>query len=657
MADPPRSPDRFHEDQATSAVRGAAVDLEGGIDAIRNVLKTLNAQPGVYRMTDAEDRVLYVGKARSLKARVASYTQVARLPRRLQRMVAQTAGMTVVTTRSEAEALLLEAQLIKRFRPPFNVLLRDDKSFPFIALDQSTAFPRLSKHRGARRPHTSYFGPFASAGSVNTTLNALQKLFLLRSCSDTDMASRTRPCLLYQVRRCSAPCVGRIAEADYAELVDDARAFLSGRSQQVQKKLADRMAEASAQLDYEQAAILRDRLKALTAIQGAQAINAQTEAVDADVIAIDQRDGVSCVQVFFIRAGRNWGHRAVFPAQASAAEPEEILSAFLAQFYADMPPAPLILLDRPLADEAVLAQALGARAGRRVALRVPRRGHLKRLVEQASRNAREAIDRRLAEAATQSRNLDALADLLALPGPLMRIEIYDNSHVQGAHALGAMVVAGPQGFEKGQYRKFNMKPDVAHGGDDFSMMRAMLGRRFARLVSDDEQGDAGTWPDLLLIDGGRGQVSAAVATLAGLGVSDLPVVGIAKGPDRHAGRETLHLADGRELTLAPNDPLLFFLQRLRDEAHRFAIGAHRGKRSRAMSVSSLDAVPGIGPSRKRALLSHFGTLRAVRGAALEDLLKAPGINRATAEAVHAHFHPTAWREDTASNTARAMRER
>jgi excinuclease ABC subunit C len=634
----PGSPDRFAEDAATYALTGSRPDLDMGVAAIRNTLKTLGPEPGVYRMLDEREQVLYVGKARSLKNRVVNYTQVVRLPRRLQRMVSQTRRMEIVVTRSEAEALLLEAQLIKRFRPAYNVLLRDDKSFPFIALDESHDFPRLSKHRGARRPDTQYFGPFASAGAVNTTLNALQKVFLLRSCSDSYMANRTRPCLLFQIRRCSAPCVGRIDEAGYSELVDDARQFLTGRSQQVQRKLGERMAAAAGQQDYELAAVLRDRLKALTSIQGSQAINAETEAIDADVIAIHQKDGIACVQIFFIRGGQNWGHRAVFPSHVGGIPDPEILAAFLGQFYSDLQPAPLLLLDREVPEADLLSEALATRAGHRVELRVPQRGHLKRLVEQAERNAADAVQRRLAESTTQRRNLDALAEFLALPAPPERIEIYDNSHIQGTNALGAMVVATPDGLAKSQYRKFNMKQADLTPGDDFAMMKAMLTRRFARLQSESPDGGE-DWPDLLLIDGGKGQVSAAVGALKALEVDDIAIVGVAKGPDRNAGREIFHLPDGRELTLPPNDPLLFFLQRLRDEAHRFAIGAHRSKRSKALTVSTLDDVPGIGPARKKALLMHFGTARAVKSAALEDLLKTPGINRATAESIYEHYHP------------------
>lgn len=640
MPDLPASPDRFLEEGATYAVKSGRPDLEAGTRAIREVRRTLGSGPGVYRMLDERGAVLYVGKARNLKARVASYTAGLRLPRRLQRMVAQTRGMEVVTTRSEAEALLLEAQLIKRFRPPFNVLLRDDKSFPFIALAEGHDFPRLSKHRGARKPRTVYYGPFASAGSVTRTLTALQKLFLLRSCTDSVFANRSRPCLLFQIRRCSAPCVGRIDRAGYAELVEDAKAFLSGRSQAVQRKLGDAMQAAAAARDYELAAVYRDRLRALTFIQGAQAIHAGDSRLDADVIALARREGLTCIQVFFIRQGQNWGHRALFPAHAGEVEEAEVLAAFLGQFYADLDPPRQILLDREVADAATLAEALSTRAGRAVDLRVPQRGQLRRLVEQASRNAAEAIDRRLAETGTQARHLRALADLLGLEQAPGRIEVFDNSHIQGSNMLGAMVVADAGGFLKSAYRKFNAKGSFAPG-DDFAMLREMLSRRFARLVVEDAGAGerSADWPDLLLIDGGRGQVSAATAVLEELGIEDVAVLGIAKGPDRNAGREVLHTADGRELTLPPNDPLLFFLQRLRDEAHRFAIGAHRQKRARAQAASSLDDVPGIGPARKKALLMHFGTARAVRGASLDDLLKAPGISRTTAEAVWHHFHP------------------
>ena len=637
--------DRFSEEAATFTVKGRDTpDLDAGIAAIRNVLRTLPARPGVYRMTDSAGDVLYVGKARALKARVTNYTQVTRLPRRLQRMVAQTRGMTIVTTNSESEALLLEAQLIKRFRPAYNVLLRDDKSFPFIFLREDHAFPRISKHRGARAGKGVFYGPFASAGAVNTTLNALQKVFLLRSCSDSFFANRSRPCLLHQIKRCSAPCTGRIAGDAYAELVGDAKGFLSGRSQEVQRKLGGQMEAAAGAMDFERAAIVRDRLRALTYIQGSQAINAGDDAKDADVIALACRAGTMCIQVFFIRGGQNWGHRAFFPAHTNDVAEDEVLSAFLAQFYDDVPVPREVLLDRTLVENDLMADALSERAGKRVALRAPQRGSARRLIDQAKRNAEEALDRRLAESTTQGKLLAELAELFNLSGPPARVEVYDNSHIQGTNALGAMIVAGPDGFRKNAYRKFNMKDAKVDGetiapGDDFGMMKAMLGRRFLRLEREDPDRVSGDWPDLLLIDGGRGQLNAVLEVMGNLGVFNVCVVGVAKGPDRNAGRETFYLPNGREMTLPPNSPVLFFLQRLRDEAHRFAIGAHRAKRSKAIVANPLDDVPGIGPARKRALLMHFGTSRAVRGATLEDLEKAPGISKATAAALHGHFHP------------------
>jgi len=639
MALPP-PPDRFSEETATFAVRGKETpDLDAGVAAIRNVLRTLPARPGVYRMLNADGDVLYVGKARALKARVTNYTQVTRLPRRLQRMVAQTRAMTIVTTNSESEALLLEAQLIKRFRPAYNVLLRDDKSFPFIFLREDHAFPRISKHRGARVGKGVYYGPFASAGAVNTTLNALQKVFLLRSCSDSFFANRSRPCLLHQIKRCSAPCVGRIAAEPYAELVDDAKSFLSGKSQEVQRKLGGLMETAATAMDFELAAVFRDRLRALTYIQGSQAINAADAATDADIVALACNAGVMCIQVFFIRGGQNWGHRAFFPAHTADVAEDEVLSAFLAQFYDDVPVPREVLLDRTLDEMALLADALSERAGKRVGLRAPQRGSSKRLVEQATRNATEALDRHLAESTTQGKLLAELAELFDLAAPPQRIEVYDNSHIQGTAALGAMIVAGPEGFRKNAYRKFNMNDAKITPGDDFAMMKAMLGRRFVRLEKEDPDRTSGDWPDLLLIDGGRGQLNAVLEVMGELGVFNVCVVGVAKGPDRNAGRETFYLPNGREMTLAPNTPVLFFLQRLRDEAHRFAIGAHRAKRAKAIVANPLDDVPGIGPARKRALLMHFGTSRAVRGATLADLEKAPGISKATAAALHGHFHP------------------
>ncbi|MEO5973567.1 MAG: excinuclease ABC subunit UvrC [Sphingomicrobium sp.] len=637
--DQPNGADRFNEDKATYTVSGggAAPDLEAGIAAIRNVLKTLPVRPGVYRMQDGRGDVLYVGKARTLRSRVISYTQVARLTKRMQRMVSQTRSMTIVTTRTEAEALLLEAQLIKCFRPPYNVLLRDDKSFPFILLREDHAFPRVQKHRGARRAKGQYFGPFASAGSVTRTLNALQKLFLLRSCSDSFFANRARPCLLYQIKRCSAPCVGRIDAAAYAVLVDDAKQFLAGKSTGVQARLGKSMAAAAEAQDYELAAVYRDRLRALTYIQGSQTVHSEGLG-DGDIFALAGKGGAVCIQAFFIRGGQNWGHRAFFPAHTADVPEAEVMASFLVQFYDDMPPPRRILLDRDLPEAEVLAEALCERAGRKVAIERPQRGARARLIEQARRNAEEALDRRMAETTSQAKVLRELADTFALADLPKRIEIYDNSHIMGTNATGAMVVAGPEGFRKNSYRKFNIKSGVTPG-DDFGMMREVLERRFARLEKDDPDRSSGEWPDLLVIDGGKGQLSAACEMMENAGVHDVPVVAVSKGPDRNAGRETFHLPGGRELTLPPNSALLFYLQRLRDEAHRFAIGTHRAKRAKSLTTSTLDEVPGIGPNRKRALLMHFGTARAVKGAALDDLERAPGISKAMARQLHDYFHP------------------
>nr|WP_315477752.1 excinuclease ABC subunit UvrC [uncultured Sphingorhabdus sp.] len=637
--DQPNAASRFNEEKATYAVRGADTpDLDTGIAAIRNVLKTLPLKPGVYRMHDARGDVLYVGKARALKNRVGNYVQIDRMPNRLRRMVALTRSMTIVTTNSEAEALLLEAQLIKRYRPAYNVLLRDDKSFPFILLRSDHKFPRIQKHRGARRHKGQYYGPFASAGSVNQTLNALEKLFLLRSCSDSFFNNRDRPCLLYQIKRCSAPCVGRIDDSAYESLVADAKSFLDGKSSVVQAKLAQEMETAAEALDFERAAMVRDRLKALTFIQGSQAINAQGVG-DADIFALAHRNGVIGIQAFFIRGGQNWGHRSFFPAHVAEISEDEVFTSFLAQFYEDVPPAKCIFLDRQLTEADLLAQALSERAERKIEISVPQRGDRVRLVKQATRNAEEALDRKLAESTTQGKLLQEVADLFELPEPPRRIEVYDNSHIQGTNALGAMIVAGPEGFIKGQYRKFNIKnPDTAPG-DDFAMMREVMARRFGRLMADDaDQERDENWPDLVLIDGGKGQMSSVMQIVRELGVEDVAFIGVSKGPDRHAGRETFHFPDGREFTLPFNAPVMFYLQRLRDEAHRFAIGAHRAKRSKAITVSPLDEVPGIGPSRKKALLMHFGTARAVRNASLEDLQKTPGVSAAVAQTVYDYYH-------------------
>jgi excinuclease ABC subunit C len=637
--DHPQGLERFNEERATYTVRGSdQPDLQAGAEVIRETVRTLPHRPGVYRMQDARGEVLYVGKARALKNRVANYVQWERLPGRLQRMVSQTRSMTIVTTNSEAEALLLEAQLIKRFRPPYNVLLRDDKSFPFILLRADHAFPRIMKHRGARKAKGNYYGPFASAGSVNTTINALQKLFLLRSCTDSFFARRDRPCLLYQIKRCSAPCVGRIDEAGYDELVQEAKDFLGGKSNAVQRKIEVQMAEAAEQLDFEQAAMLRDRLRAATFIQGSQAINA--EGLDnADIFAMANRAGQIGVQAFFIRGGQNWGHRAFFPTHTEDLSDEEVLQSFLAQFYEEVPPARTILLDRELPEADLLAEAFRELAGGKVEISVPQRGNRKRLIAQATRNAVEALDRRLAERGTQAKLQRELAEFLELPEVPQRIEIYDNSHIQGSKALGAMVVAGPEGFVKNQYRKFNIRH--ARTDDDYAMMREVMSRRFARVQEEDPDRVSGMWPDLVLIDGGKGQMSAVRDTLEEMGIEDVPLIAIAKGPHHgREGREVFHFPDGREKMLPVNSPLLFHLQRLRDEVHRYAIGAHRAKRSRAITASPLDEIPGIGPARKRALLLHFGTAGKVRAASLEDLQRAPGVSTSVAQTIYDFYHPS-----------------
>ncbi|MBU6269276.1 MAG: excinuclease ABC subunit UvrC, partial [Sphingomonadales bacterium] len=583
--------------------------------------------------------VLYVGKARVLRNRVANYTQVDRLPLRLRRMVSQCRSMTIVTTNSEAEALLLEAQFIKRFRPAYNVLLRDDKSFPFILLRGDHAFPRIMKHRGARRAEGNYYGPFASAGSVNTTINALQKLFLLRSCTDSFFARRDRPCLLYQIKRCSAPCVDRIDKAGYAELVAEAKDFLGGKSSAVQRKIEAQMAQAAEALDFEAAAMLRDRLRAATFIQGSQAINA--EGLDsADIFAMASKGGHIGIQAFFIRGGQNWGHRAFFPTHTEGLDEGEVLQAFIVQFYEEVPPPRCILVDRALPESELVAEALREGAGGKVDISVPQRGDRRRLMEQASRNAEEALDRRQAETGTKAKVWREMTEFLELGEEPDRVEIYDNSHIQGANALGAMVVAGPEGLRTGQYRKWNIKQ--AQTNDDYAMMREVMARRFGRLLAaEEENGErSGEWPDLILIDGGKGQMSAVMEVITELGIEDLAIVAIAKGPHHgRDGREVFHFPDGREKMLPVNSPVLFHLQRLRDEVHRFAIGAHREKRSRAISASPLDEIPGIGPARKRALLLHFGTAGKVRAASLEDLQRAPGVSAGVAQAVYDFYHP------------------
>ncbi|WP_427965647.1 excinuclease ABC subunit UvrC [Altererythrobacter sp.] len=632
----PRGAARFNEERATYTVASAQPDLEAGIKAIRETVKTLKPVPGVYRMLDARGDVLYVGKARALKNRVANYTQVQGLTNRLLRMVSQCRSMEIVTTNSEAEALLLEAQLVKRFRPPFNVHLRDDKSFPFILLRADHEYPRIMKHRGARKAKGNYYGPFASAGSVNTTINALQKLFLLRSCTDSFFSRRDRPCLLYQIKRCSAPCVGRIGEEDYAALVDQAKLFLAGKSGKVQQDLEKQMQQAAEDLDFETAAILRDRLRAATFIQGSQAINAQGVG-DADVFALAAKAGQVGIQSFFIRGGQNWGHRAFFPTHTKDVEEAEVLSDVILQFYEEVPPPPTVLVDRALPEAELIEQALSELAGKRVTLSVPQRGERRKLMEQASRNASEALERRMAESGTKAKIQRELADFLELEGPPQRIEVYDNSHIQGAKAVGAMVVAGPEGYLKNQYRKFNIKE--AQTNDDFGMMREVMRRRFSRAMEEDPEREGGTWPDLVLIDGGKGQMSSVRDTLEELGIEDVPLIAIAKGPHHgREGREVFHFPDGREKTLPTNSSLLFYLQNLRDEVHRYVIGAHRAKRSRAITASPLDEIPGIGPARKRALLLHFGTAGKVRAASLEDLQRAPGVSDAVARKIYDFYH-------------------
>ena len=636
----PRGKERFNEERAAYTVKGAGAqpDIEAGVAVIRETVRTLKPRPGVYRMLDARGDVLYVGKARSLKARVANYTQVKALSNRLRRMVSQTRRMEIVVTNSEAEALLLEAQLIKRFRPPYNVLLRDDKSFPFILLRADHAFPRIQKHRGARRAKGNYYGPFASAGSVNTTINALQKLFLLRSCTDSFFARRDRPCLLYQIKRCSAPCVGRVDEEGYAQLVRQAKDFLGGKSSNVQREIEAQMAEAAANLDFESAAMLRDRLRAATAIQGSQAVNAAGVG-DADVFALASKGGQMGIQAFFVRGGQNWGHRAFFPSHTEGESEADVLADVLAQFYEEVPPPRTILLDRELPEGELLAEALCESAGHRVEISVPQRGDRRRLMAQAQRNAIEALERRLAESGTKAKIMRELAEFLELPEPPDRIEVYDNSHIQGDKAVGAMIVAGPEGYRKGQYRKFNIR--AAQTNDDFAMMREVMTRRFARALEEDPDRDGGNWPDLVLIDGGKGQMSSVKDALEELGIEDVNLIAIAKGPHHgREGREVFHFPDGREKTLPTNSPLLFYLQTLRDEVHRFAIGAHRAKRSRAITASPLDEIPGIGPGRKRALLLAFGTAGKVRAAALEDLKRTPGISAGVAQKIWDFYHPS-----------------
>jgi len=670
-------------DPAADADAKGQPSLAGGRATIAAHLKNAPSGPGVYRMLDAAGEVLYVGKAKSIRKRIASYARPTGHDSRIARMIAATASLEFVTTRTETEALLLEANLIKRLRPRFNVLMRDDKSFPYIVISRDHPAPQILKHRGARTRPGDYFGPFASVWAVNRTITALQRAFLIRSCSDAVFESRTRPCLLHQIKRCSAPCTGEITPDAYAELVREARDFLSGKSHAVKKLLADEMEKASETLDFERAAIYRDRLAALSAIQSQQGVNLRG-VDDADVFAIHQAGGYNCVQVFFFRTGQNWGNRAYFPKADRGLSASEVLNAFIAQFYDDKPCPRTILVSEELPERALLAEALSTKSGHTVEIATPKRGEKRDVIDHALANAREALGRKLSETSSQQALLKSLAELFGLPRLPRRIEVYDNSHIQGSNAVGGMIVAGPEGFQKNQYRKFNIRSEDITPGDDFGMMREVLERRFKRLLSEHprkqhapasaqpDHADSGRanggdtldqtvvalpgeqpaetpeqpadrekdtpWPDLVLIDGGQGQLAAARETLAQLGVTDVPMVAVAKGQDRDAGRETFFM-DGREpFRLPPRDPLLYFVERLRDEAHRFAIGSHRTRRKRDIREGGLQEIPGIGPTRKRALLNHFGTLKAIERASLADLAKVPGINADTARRIYDFFH-------------------
>ena len=615
-----------------------------GLAVIEAALPNLPLSPGVYRMLDGKGDVLYVGKARAIRKRVASYTQFSRLPERLRRMVHETRRMEVITTASEAEALLLEANLIKRLRPRYNIVLRDDKSYPWLLVSDDHPYPQIAKHRGERRKGASYYGPFASVWAVNQTITALQRVFLLRTCRDTVFDTRTRPCLLHQIKRCSAPCVDRINASDYGALVDEAKQFLAGEVPTIQKRLAAEMEAAAERLEFERAASLRDRIRGLTHIQGSSRINLDGVG-DADVVALHMAAGQSCVQVFFFRGGRNNGNRPYFLTHARAEiTPEEVLGSFLTQLYDDLPPPPLVLLSHDVPDAALIAEALTIKAsslkkGGKVELHRPQRGDKHDIVLHAQTNAREALERRLAESTAQGALLDGVQRLFDLPERPERIEVYDNSHIMGTNAYGAMIVGGPGGFTKSAYRKFAIKE--AKPGDDFGMMREMLERRFGRALKEDPSRTEPGWPELVLIDGGQGQLSAVTEVMAQLGLEDIPVVAIAKGVDRDAGREWFHMAGREAFQLPPRDPVLYYLQRLRDEAHRFVIGTHRAGRAKSLTKSELDDVPGIGPKVKRELLNHFGSARGVRQAGQTDLANCPGIGPALAKRIHEHFHPGA----------------
>jgi excinuclease ABC subunit C len=622
--------------------------LAVGHAAIEHAVRHAPTSPGVYRMLNAASDVLYVGKAKNVRKRLSSYARVsAPQPARILRMIAATVSVEIISTSTETEALLLEANLIKQLRPRFNVQLRDDKSFPYILISGDHWAPQILKHRGAQSRPGRYFGPFASAGAVNRTITALQRAFLVRSCTDAFFESRTRPCLLYQIRRCSGPCTGEIDFPGYTELVHEATDFLSGRSRVVKQQLASEMEKASSELAFETAALYRDRLAALSAIQSQQGINPRT-VEEADVFAIHQEGGYSCVEVFFFRTGQNWGNRAYFPRAEKSFTPEEVLASFLAQFYDDKPPPKLILLSHAIEESELLADALSIKAGFKVEVSIPRRGEKKELVAHALTNAREALGRKLADTATQSRLLAGLVTTLGLPHAPKRIEVYDNSHIQGSNAVGAMIVAGPDGFIKNQYRKFNIKSEGLTPGDDYAMMREVLQRRFKRLLSPAAEGDAAKakadddsfpqWPDLVIIDGGRGQLNAVREIFEGLALTGVALLAVAKGPDRDAGRETLFMPDKEAIKLEPRDPVLYFIQRLRDEAHRFVIGSHRKLRKKDIREAGLQEIPGIGPSRKRALLHHFGTLKEIERASIADLGKVPGVSAESARKIFEFFH-------------------
>ena len=611
--------------------------VKTGHEVVQSYLKTLDNSPGVYRMLDRQQRVLYVGKARSLRKRVSNYANPRGHSGRISRMISETASMMFLTTKTETEALLLEQNLIKQLKPKFNVLLRDDKSFPNILVPTEHDFPMVKKHRGAKREKGAYYGPFASAGAVNRTLNQLQRVFLLRNCSDATFETRSRPCLQYQIKRCAAPCVDYISKDDYGTLVKDAQRFLSGKSTNVQEQLAQQMSEASEAMEFERAAALRDRIKALTQVQSAQGINPQGVS-EADIIALHLEHGQACVQVFFIRANQNWGNRDFYPKTGSGADEAEILEAFLGQFYDNKEPPKQLILSHDIENKDLMVEALAEKAGRKVDLVVPQRGEKHELVTSALRNARESLARKMSESATQTKLLKGLAEAFDMEASPKRIEVYDNSHIQGTNAVGGMIVAGPEGFMRNQYRKFNIKGEELTPGDDFGMMKEVLTRRFKRLLKEDPDRTKEMWPDLLLIDGGAGQVSAVREIMREMGVEDITMVGIAKGVDRDAGKEEFHRSGKQPFALRHNDPVLYFVQRLRDEAHRFAIGTHRAKRAKAQIKSPLDEIGGIGPKRKKALLLHFGSAKAVGRANLSDLTAVEGVSEAMAQTIYDYFH-------------------